>query len=73
MSITVYQGYQIKPYKEVQTSYIIVTDGKGGKIPDVLSGFYTSREYAKLAINSYLNSKIKKDKADAEEGAKRGD
>lgn len=55
-----YEGYQIKPHKEVPTNYIVVTSGKGGKIPDVLSGLFTSRAYAKAAIDTYLASKPKK-------------
>lgn len=57
----IYQGYQIKPHKEVPTSYIVVTDGKGGKIPDVLSGLFTAPVIAKEAIDKYLASKPKKE------------
>lgn len=59
--ITQFEGYDIKPHKEVPTCYIVVTSGKGGKIPDCLSGLYTSRTYATQAIERYLESKPKKD------------
>lgn len=55
--ITLYKGYQIKPHKEVPTNYVIVTDGKGGKIPDVMSGLFTTRQYAKDVIDKYLEEK----------------
>lgn len=63
-----FEGYQIKPHKEVPTCYLIVTAGKGGKIPDVLSGLYTSPEWAKVAITKYLDSKPRKDKDNGEAG-----
>lgn len=65
----VYQGYQIKPHKEVPTCYIVVTDGKGGKIPDVLSGLFTSPAIAKDIIDKYLATKPKKE-ADAQTNTK---
>jgi hypothetical protein len=60
MFIVHYEGYDIKPHKEVPTNYIVVTSGKGGKIPDILSGLFTTRAYAKAAIDAYLASKPKK-------------
>ena len=56
--IRIHEGYQVKPHKELPTSYIIVTDGKGGKIPNVLSGMFTSPTIAIATIDRYLeNSK----------------
>ena len=52
-----YRGYQIKPNKEVPTVYVVVTTGRGGKIPDVLSGFFTTKVYAKNAIDGYLEKR----------------
>lgn len=66
MYITIYKGYQIKPHKEYPSSCIIVTDGKGGKIPDVLSGLFTSKGLAALTIDKYLDTKVKKDTDNAE-------
>lgn len=64
-----YEGYLIKPHKEVPTCYIIVTAGRGGKIPDALSGLFTTRTVAMVEIDRYLNSKPRKEK-DAEAGDK---
>lgn len=52
-----YNGYDIKPHKEIPTSYIIVTSGKGGKIPAVMEGLFTSVTYAKTVVDKYLASK----------------
>lgn len=66
----IYKGYQIKPHKAIPTSYIVVTDGKGGKIPDILSGMYTSPVVAKLAIDQYVDKKPKKEAENAKEISK---
>lgn len=60
-----YKDYYIQPHKEHPSSYVIVTAGKGGKIPNCLSGMYTTRTIAKVDIDLYLNSKPIKDKSDA--------
>lgn len=57
--IVEYKGYDIKPHKEVPTNYIIVTSGKGGKIPAVMEGLFTTRVYAKDVIDKYLAVKQK--------------
>lgn len=59
--ITIYKGYQIKPHAQVPTAHIVVTDGKGGKVPDVLTSLFTSSVYAKAAIDKYLDSKPAKE------------
>lgn len=65
-----YQGYQIKPHKQHPKSYIIVTMGKGGKIPNVMEGLFTDRHTAMRVIDSYLSSKPKKENKDnAETGS----
>lgn len=65
-----HEGYDIKPHKEVPTCYIIVTSGKGGKIPDVLSGLFTTPDIAKATIDKYLETKPRKEKDNAEAGDK---
>lgn len=60
-----HRGYDIKPHKEHPFSYIIVTSGKGGKIPDVLSGLFTSPTIAITEIDKYLLSKPIKELKDA--------
>lgn len=64
-----YEGYQVKPHKEVPTCYVVVTAGKGGKIPDALSGLFTTTAIAKAEIDRYLATKPRKEK-DAEAGDK---
>lgn len=56
----IYEGYQIKPQKEVPTCYVIAYDGKGGSIPNALDGLFTSPSLAVQAIDRYLQSKVKK-------------
>lgn len=55
--IEVYKGYEVKPDSVNPTSYIIVTAGKGGKIPNVMNGLFTSRGYARTIIDNYLGMK----------------
>jgi hypothetical protein len=57
-----FKGYYIKPDKLHPRHYAIVTVGKGGKIPDRLSGMFTSTTLAMSEISVYLDSK--KDKED---------
>lgn len=59
MHIEVYEGYEIKPHKEIPTNLIIVTAGKGGKIPACLEGLFTSRGIAREKIDNYIRSKVK--------------
>lgn len=59
-----YRGYYIKPYKLMPSSYNIATVGKGGKIPAVLEGLFTSVGIAKDCINAYILTKeVKNGKA----------
>lgn len=53
----IYKDYQIKPDKKYPSTYVCVTDGKGGKIPDVLSGLFTSSGLVKKTIDKYLEDK----------------
>lgn len=67
-----YKGYQIKGHKEFPSLSIVVTAGQGGKIPDVLSGMFTSGGVAKEAIDRYLDSKPKKENDNGEQGKTSG-
>lgn len=60
MHILEYKGYQIKPHKEHPMNYIAVTSGKGGKIPDILGGMFTSPALIKRMIDDYLEGKPEK-------------
>lgn len=51
-----YRGFQIKPHKEFPSHKVIVTAGRGGKIPNILSGMYTSAGIAITEIDKYLAS-----------------
>jgi len=62
-----YNGYQVKPHKDTPSHYVIVTAGKGGKIPDILSGMFTTKQIAKKAIDAYLLGKPKKETNNGEE------
>jgi hypothetical protein len=53
----IYRGYQIKPSKQFPASYVCATDGKGGKIPNVLDGLFTSAGLIKERIDLYLDAK----------------
>lgn len=52
-----YRGYYIKPHKEHPKTFVIVTEGRGGKIPDVMTGMFTDKGTAKSVIDFYLISK----------------
>ena len=54
-----YRGYLIKPHKEFPTSLTIATEGKGGKIPDIFQGLFTSLGTCKVEIDKYLATKTK--------------
>ena len=56
-----YKDYQIKVSKESPNCVLVVTAGRGGKIPDMLSGLFTSSAVAKIAIDTYLDLKGRKD------------
>ena len=55
-----YKGYYVKPAKESPSCYQVVNVGKGGKIPDCLSGMFTNRATANLEIDLYLQRKESK-------------
>lgn len=54
-----YKEYQIKPHKDMSSHVIVVTAGRGGKIPQVLDGMFTSATVAKEHIDRYLETKKK--------------
>jgi NCAIR mutase (PurE)-related protein len=57
MNIIIYEGYQVKPHNQHPKHYIVVTDGRGGKIPSMLEGMFTTPVLAKAAIDNYLTTK----------------
>ena len=66
----VYEGFMIKASKESPMSYVVSTEGRGGKIPDVLTGLFTSPTYVKELIDNYLAGKPTKETKDDKTGAK---
>ena len=64
-----YKGYIISSSKLLPGLVGVATEGKGGKIPNILSGGFTSTGVAKKEIDRYLESKVKTDaKATSESG-----
>jgi len=53
----IYQGFEVRPHLNHPKSYIIVHQGKAGKIPDMLKGMFTDYAVAKAAIDQYVENK----------------
>lgn len=70
-----YKGYLIKPHSKFQASHVIVTEGRGGKIPKMLEGMFTSVGVARSLIDKYTSIKpVTKEKNNADKTiAKSGD
>ena len=66
--ISKHRGYLISPAKASPSLVTIATEGRGGKIPNSLTGMYTSVGLAKLDIDRYLESKGKEDAKTSNEG-----
>ena len=65
-----HMGYFISPDKQIPTCCYISTMGKGGKIPDMLTGLFTSPTIAKKEIDRYLTIKdVKNAKTNTESGS----
>lgn len=64
--IHAYRGYYIQPHKVHPRMFVVVTEGRGGKIPNSLSSMFTSLGVAQERIDYYLNTRPKpKDKNNA--------
>lgn len=50
-----YKGYIVKPCERRPGMYLVVTEGRGGKIPNILAGAFTSTREAVGTIEAYLN------------------
>lgn len=59
----IYKNYIIKPDKAFPSSLVVATEGQGGKIPAVLEGLFTSYLVAKTSIDTYLETKVRKNEA----------
>ena len=54
-----YKGYLISPVSTGPKLYYIATAGRGGKIPNIMSGSFTSTGLAKQTVDMYLESNKK--------------
>lgn len=63
-----YKGYLITPSEVNPHSYKIATAGRGGKIPDVMGGLFTSIGWAKNVVDLYVEAKGKKDNEEISKG-----
>lgn len=67
-----YRGYIIKADKQHPSNCVIVTAGRGGKIPNVLDGLFTSVRVGMQAVDKYLMGKPEKDVINDEKVDKSG-
>lgn len=56
---TVYKDYIIKPALQSPSLLTVATTGRGGKIPKILEGMFTSHNEVKRIIDFYLDNKTK--------------
>lgn len=52
-----YKGYLIRPCRQFPSQVEVQVVGRGGKIPNSLTGLFTSRTAAMEAIDTYVRSK----------------
>lgn len=52
--MTTYRGYIISTNPFSPTLYKVSVEGRGGKIPNILDGSFTSIGYVKELIDTYL-------------------
>lgn len=58
--MTVYREYIISPNKTSPSLYVVATEGRGGKVPNVLAGSFTTERWAKEAIDRYVDTQVEK-------------
>lgn len=61
-----HNGYLIQPHKDSPNCYTVATSGRGGKIPDILGGLYTTRALAMSEIDHYIATRQPKEKINDE-------
>ena len=52
-----YKGFIVKPHKESPKLLTVATAGRGGKVPDVLTGLFTTRGLVYAIIDAYVENK----------------
>lgn len=65
-----YKGFIVKPHKESPKLLTVATAGRGGKIPDVLTGLFTTRGLVYAIIDAYVENK---EQSDGKKVSKGGD
>ena len=65
-----YKGFIVKPQKESPKLLTVATAGRGGKIPDVLTGLFTTRGLVYAIIDAYVENK---EQLDGKKVSKGGD
>lgn len=55
-----YNGFIISPHKLSPSLYVVATEGRGGKVPNILSGSFTTLKTAQSVIDSYVESQGEK-------------
>lgn len=60
-----YKGYIISTDPISPTLYSVATEGRGGKIPNILSGRFTSVSWVKTLIDKYLADQEEKPRGKA--------
>ena len=63
-----HKGYLINPSKASPNLYTIAVEGRGGKIPAILEGQYTTRQLAMLDIDKYLDFKERNSAKESSKG-----
>lgn len=53
----IYKGYIIKTHPSYPGMLLVSTEGKGGKIPNILAGMFTDHGTVKSRIDQYLSIK----------------
>ena len=60
-----YRGYIISSDPISPTLYSVATEGRGGRIPSVLEGRFTSAQWVKNQIDAYLANQEEKTRGKA--------
>lgn len=53
----IYKGFILSAHPSSPTLLSVATEGRGGKIPNVLQGLFTSHNTVKAVIDLYLETK----------------
>lgn len=68
----VYRGYIISPVPHSPTLMRVAVEGQGGKVPNVLTGMFTSYTTVMEIVDKYLESKLVQESEDVSKARKKG-